>query len=273
MPSAFKLPSALARQTRFERLGPTRAPALLAHPDWTSPAPTVIWLHGRTVTKELDNGRYLRWIRAGIAACAIDLPGHGEREGPRLHGPTTTLDLLSQAIPEVDHIVAALADPRWNGAFDTSRLALGGMSAGGMIALRRLCDDHPFVCAAVEGTAGNLSLLYTGSNSRVASHAPDRIAALDPMRHLDTWRPIPLLALHSESDQVVPVAAIRTFIEALRDRYRAQGADPAQIDLTTWPTTGAPEEHSGFGLAANDAKNKQLEFLARCLQPTPPSPS
>jgi len=34
-------------------------------------------MHGRTANKELDPGRYLRLIRAGIAVCAIDLPGHG----------------------------------------------------------------------------------------------------------------------------------------------------------------------------------------------------
>ena len=29
------------------------------------PRPTIIWIHGRTVSKELDPGRYLRWLRAG----------------------------------------------------------------------------------------------------------------------------------------------------------------------------------------------------------------
>jgi len=72
-----RLPSSLASRAKSVRFGDV--PALLAHPDWETPAPVVLWMHGRTVSKELDPGRYLRWVRAGIAACAVDLPGHGER--------------------------------------------------------------------------------------------------------------------------------------------------------------------------------------------------
>ncbi len=164
---------------------------------------------------------------------------------------------------EVDQVIEVLSEPRFAGVFDLDRLAIGGMSAGGMVTLRRLCDSHPFVCAAVEGTAGNLGLLYGHGRS---AHAEDRVAALDPMRHLDTWRPIPLLALHSEADQIVPIASVRTFIDALAQRYAAARAS-APVELRTWPHTGAPQEHNGFGLVANDAKNAQVEFLTRWLKP------
>src|SRR5262245_54397488 len=135
-----RFPAALASQSRSATLGTSRVPALLAHPDWQTPVPTALWLHGRTVNKELDPGRYLRWIRAGIATCAVDLPGHGEREGETFHSPTRTMQLLSQMIPEIDEVVAALASPEYHRAFDTSRIALAGMSAGGMATLRRLCN-------------------------------------------------------------------------------------------------------------------------------------
>src|SRR4029450_3068251 len=74
-PDAAKLPSALRANARWLRLGPTpgNIPALITHPDWAPGhlAPVVIWMHGRTVNKELDPGRYLRWMRAtggGIGA-------------------------------------------------------------------------------------------------------------------------------------------------------------------------------------------------------------
>lgn len=259
---AIQLPSALARQTRFARLGPAGVPALLAHPDWSTPVPTVIWMHGRTVSKELDNGRYLRWIRAGFAACAIDLPGHGERSDPRLQDPAAVLDLLELALPEIDQVIEALAAPELLDVFDLERLAIGGMSAGGMIALRRLCDPHPFRCAAVECTAGNLHMLYSGHRTPPA-HALAQLNRIDPIEHLETWRPVPLLALHSEADQIVPLACISTFFEALRARYQAHAAPPEWLTLTTWPRTGAPSEHNGFGLVANQAKTAQTDFLAR----------
>jgi dienelactone hydrolase len=264
-----RFPAALAQRSRSAHLA--GVPALLAHPDWERPAPVAIWMHGRTVNKELDPGRYLRWIRAGIAACALDLPGHGERRVEGMDSPTRTLEVLPQMVAEIDGVVAALSDSKWNGIFEAKRLAIGGMSAGGMATLRRLCDPHPFTCAAVEGTTGDLAMLYHPDSNRAwpVSHPPERVAPLDPAQHLDAWRPIPLLHLHSESDRVVPIAGVRSFIDKLRVHYRDRGADPELVQLITWFETGALDEHSGFGRFSNDAKNLQVEFLKKHLNPTP----
>jgi dienelactone hydrolase len=262
-----RFPAALASQARPARLGPD-IPALLAHPDWNRPAPVVIWMHGRTVNKELDPGRYLRWIRAGIAACAVDLPGHGERSIEGWDSPSRTLDVLEQMVGEIDHIIESLAEPRWEGAFDLDRMGIGGMSAGGMAALRRLCEPHPFRCAAVEGTTGNLAGLYQPDADRPwpVSHPPERVRRLDPMQNLGSWRPIPLLALHAQEDRVVPLSVQEKFIDSLRSHYREGGADPGMIELVTWPDTGAPDEHAGFGRYSNDAKNAQTNFFAKHLR-------
>lgn len=263
-----QFPRALSERSKVTRFG--SVPVLLAHPDWDSTVPTIIWLHGRTVNKELDPGRYLRWLRAGMAACAIDLPGHGERAVAAMQEPTGTMDVLSQAIGEIDGIVEHLAGREWGGVFDLDRLAIGGMSAGGMVTLRRLCDPHPFVCASVEGTTGWLEGLYFGEDGHtragVARHAREKVLALDAASHLSTFRPIPLLALHSEADEVVPWSVQHQFLTRLRDHYTQLGTDSKFVEAKTWPTTGAPQEHSGFGKVANDAKNAQTEFYARHLK-------
>lgn len=276
------LPSALAKQTRFVRLAGA-IPALFSHPDWTTPAPTLIWLHGRTVNKELDNGRYLRLLRAGIACCAIDLPGHGERFDAYFQRPEHTLEMLELAVAEVDRVVDALADPALGGCFDLDRLALGGMSAGGMITLRRLCDgDHAFKAAAVESAAGNLRLLYApgpaaaelagfARSPRAGLYDAARVARLDPMARVADFRPLPLLALHSEADRVVPLPCVTTFVETLRGRYESAGLPREWIELKTWPETGAPDEHSGFGRVAAEAKTVFVDFLCRRLGVTPTS--
>jgi alpha-beta hydrolase superfamily lysophospholipase len=260
-----KLPASLAEKSRTVRLRPGDIPALLCHPDWISPAPTMIWMHGRTANKELDAGRYARWLKAGIAAVAIDLPGHGERKDSRSDGASETLGVLSQLIGEIDLVVEALADPVWQGVFDLDRLGIGGMSLGGMAALRRLCDPHDFKCAAVECTTGDLWSLYRPEGPRPWGQAFDEqaVAPLDALRALDGFKPLPLLALHSEADRIVPWAIQREFLEKLRERYTRAGADPALVEWRTWPTTGAPEEHSGFGRVSNDAKNAQAEFLRK----------
>lgn len=250
-----RLPAYLAERARTVRFGDV--PALVAHPDWKTPAPVMLWLHGRTARKELDAGRYLRWVRAGIGACAIDLPGHGERFEEGLQGADATMSVLRQAVGEIDGVVEALRAGAYGAVFDAARFGAGGMSAGGMAALRRLCDEHPFRCAAVEGTTGSFDAM-PGYAER---HDPAMLEQLDPLRHVEGWRPIPVLALHSEADRMVPVSGIRAFVERLRARYAEVGADIGLIEFKTWPETGAPEEHLGFGRYSNDAKNLQTEFL------------
>lgn len=262
-----QFPESLARQTR--RLTLAGVPAFVAHPDWSTPAPVMLWMHGRTASKELDPGRYLRWIRAGIAAVALDLPGHGERYDPSLQHPRATMDVITRMSGEIDAVVDALAAPGLGEVLDFSRMGIGGMSAGGMTTLRRLCEGHDFVCAAIEGATGAFEALYFPAD---ASRPPwgveqDRakVAALDPSTHLEGFVPLPLLALHCEVDEVVPIDTLRSFLARLRERYIDAGADPALIQLKTWPETGAPNQHAGFGKFGNDAKNAQVEFLRRAL--------
>lgn len=283
-----QLPESLRSLARTERLGSAGTPTLLIHPDWRTPRPVVLWMHGRTAHKELDSGRYLRWLRAGstetdqdlaqvhgIATCAIDLPGHGERFDRALQHPERTLDVLEQMLGEIDHVLEALADPRFQGAFDLDRVAIGGMSAGGMVTLRRLCDEHPFRCAAVEGTTGCLHALYANGGPWNVRHDDAQLDRLDVERRLAeapsassttaSWRAVPLLALHAEHDEIVPVALQRRFIERVQAHYVAVGADPTLAELVTFGPTGAPQEHAGFGRFGNDAKNVQTAFLARHL--------
>lgn len=267
-----RFPAALASHARTVRIDGV-IPALLAHPDWKTPAPVVVWMHGRTASKELDPGRYLRWLRAGLATCAIDLPGHGERFDASLQDNAGTMRVLARARGEIDRVVDHL---RSLGVFDLSRMGLGGMSAGGMVTLRRLCDPHPFVCAAVEGTTGWLGGLYFPHESGAAGGPRAAVIAdrqsvrdQDPWEHLDTFAPVPLLVLNSEADQIVPYEGVRRFLYALRRHYQGRGADAALIEAVTWKHTGAPQEHAGFGNASNEAKNIQTEFLTRWLRPTP----
>lgn len=272
--SAF--PRYLAERARSVRLGP--APAMVAHPDWATLRPAVLWFHGRTASKELDPGRYLRWLRGpdaepGLAAIAVDLPFHGERLDERMHHPAHTLEILEQAVTEVDEIVASLRETalREGWPIDLTRIGIGGMSLGGMVTLRRLCDPHPFRCAAVEGTAGWLEGMYYPGEHGLTSppwpvdHPRERVRRLDPAGHLTTFSPLPLLDLHSLADEMVPFEPQARFIEMLRGHYERQGADPSLVTLVTWPTTGAPREHIGFGRVSNEAKTIQTDFFRRHL--------
>ena len=261
MPQPFdQLPSSVLALSRTERLAGGAVPALVVHPHLdratgraARPAPVLVWMHGRTVTKELDPGRYLRLARAGIASCALDLPGHGERLDAALQDPARTLEVVERMAGEVDAVVADLAA---TGEFVGERMAIGGMSAGGMATMVRLCRPHAFAAAVVECTTGS----WRWQRSR-AMFDPARVAALDPIEHLAGWRDIPFLALHNELDEWVPADGQREFVDALR----ARSARPAEIELHVYGPTGAPNEHAGFGRFAPDAKDRATSFLARHL--------
>lgn len=253
----------LRERVRLGRLG--EAPALLSHPDANTsaprPAPLLLWLHGRTVRKEIDSARFLRLARAGVACLAIDLPGHGERLDPALQEPDALPDLLAAGVAELDSVLEALWASDWAPLVDRERLAIGGMSAGGMISLRRLCDPHPFQCAVIESSCGDFQAAGAGRFLEA------QLKGLDPSQHLDGWREgLPLLALHSERDEVCPLIGISSFTDALKARY----SDPSRVTLTTWPETGAPSEHAGFGRKAHAARVALVEFLQAHLSPEAP---
>lgn len=255
-----QMPSALRAAARWERLGGARQaiPALLVHPDWGGgePAPVVVWMHGRTANKELDPGRYLRWMRAGIGACAVDLPGHGERFDQAMQQAQNTLQVVQQMIDEIDAIVAALTAL---GSFDMKRVGIGGVSAGAMAAMARLGRPHHFRCASVEASSGSWEHqlhreMFQGKNL-------DEINRTNPMTNLDGWREMPFQAFHAQRDEWVSIEGQRAFVEALRSRYR----DPSIVELIEYEQTDAPHEHIGFGKMARDAKDRQRDFFKRWL--------
>lgn len=216
-------------------------------------------MHGRTASKELDAGRYLRWLRAGIAACAVDLPGHGERFDAALQLEARSLDVVRQMSQEIDEIVDSLAE---RGPFDLDRIAIGGMSAGGMAALVRLCQAHLFTCASVEATSG--SWLHQRHRQMFHGMSEAEVNELNPIVRLDGWREVPLQAIHARLDEWVAIEGQQAFIDALRARYR----DPSIVDFVVYEKTGAPSEHIGFGKMSADAKNRQRDFLQRWLIPS-----
>jgi len=277
-PASVTLPAALRKSAVTTRLITETTPyedggvpALLTHPedgwdaDGASPAaaPVCLWFHGRTVNKELDAGRYLRWKRMGIAACAIDLPGHGERSGdPALQEPGSTLLLAEQAAREIDLVLEDLASARFNEAFDLSRVAIGGMSAGGMVTLLRVCSlglMNRFKAVVLEATTGDFASM------RWPKVSAERVEQMSPLNHISDMPTVPLLAVHSRLDEVVPYGGMAGFVEKVREEYASRGVDPELARMHAWDETGAPSEHMGFGRVTNETKNLENGLLGEWL--------
>lgn len=272
MPDLAGLPQSLRVKTRWLRVA--GVPAMLSHPDLplAGPAsdgdftglsvrPWLLWMHGRTVRKEIDPGRFARLVRAGVATVSIDLPGHGERFDEALQAPSATIRVIARMLAELDSAVDHVHEL---GGFDPERVAIGGMSAGGMVALARLCRPHRFTAAVVECTTGS----WRWQPNLVATddaEANALAASLDPIRHLGAWRPIGLLALHNRFDEWVPLEGQAEFLDALALRHVSLGAAPESVERHVYERTGAPFEHAGFGRFGADAKDRVATFVSRSL--------
>ena len=250
-----ELPSSIRDTATWMRLADQRVPAMIvrAGDEDERPRPLLLWLHGRTVNKELDPGRPIRLTRNGISYCSIDLPGHGERYDQEFQKPDMVPEIIRQVMDEIDPVIDELVQM---GIADRERLAIGGMSAGGMATLARLARPHGFHCATVEATCGKWEAM--GHRGVVDESL---MTTWDPMSNLDSWRSIPLLAIHARYDAWIPSDSQAEFIEAVRRRSSPQH----DVRMHVFDRTGAPFEHVGFGKYSTVAKNMQSEFLQRWL--------
>ena len=255
------LPASLRAISSTVRLG-ADVPCLVVRPEAPSdgsddrPIPFLLWMHGRTASKELDPGRYLRLARAGIGSCAIDLPGHGERGSEAGMQPEMLLDNIERAAEEIDDVVLAMG----RRGFDLDRMAIGGMSMGGMAALVRLQRPHRFRAAILEATSGHWRAQH--QRQFFDHESADR---LDPIQHLERWRELPVLAVHSRLDEWVSFEGQLAFLEALKETV----SHPDWIELMALDRTGAPYEHLGFGSRTNEVKTREVAYLVERLVERP----
>jgi uncharacterized protein len=159
----------------------------------TTPVATVVVLHGANSCKEshFDFGRACR--ADGLAAISFDMRGHGESEGP----------MDERALDDVA-TMAALARDRTG----IAALALRGSSMGGYLALvaAHASDARAVVAICPASGAGLARGLRTGRFEFRADADAMRalLAEHDELRAAEQLD-VPLLLLHAEGDEVVPV--------------------------------------------------------------------
>ena len=174
-----------------------------------NPRGGVVVLHGAGSCKENHHDYARAALAADLAAIVFDQRGHGESEGP--------MDGRAQ-----DDVVqmAALLRARLDGDRDVTRIALRGSSMGGYLAL---------VCAAAARAAAVVAVCPASADGlrrglaqgrfTFAADEPSLAAFLeshDARDAIASLEDVPVLLLHAEGDEQVPVEHSRELAALMR---------------------------------------------------------
>jgi uncharacterized protein len=181
-------------------------------PSTTAPGGVVI-LHGAGSCKENHHDFARVALSAGLAAIAFDQRGHGDSQGP-MDGRA-----LDDVVAMADLLRSRIAGPPGNPSDPPVPIALRGSSMGGYLALISAAAAHAAAVVAI-CPAGNAGLRRGLADGRFTfdADAPalDRFLAAHDVHAAARDLDMPVLLLHAEGDEQVPVEQSRELAAALR---------------------------------------------------------
>lgn len=197
-------------------------------PPGPGPFPLTVFLHGHQNLGQQVGGRVYADLgalhaesAAGAVAAAVSQPGYGGSDGPAdFCGPFTQ-----------DAVTAVIDRFRRDPLVDRRRVVLQGVSRGAIVAAMvaaRDAKEHRLAGAVLIAGAYDLKPLYDAGFGGLSKFnlwveaAPLSVrvfADRSAFEHLESIQ-VPLLILHGERDDRVPVAQATAFAEALRARAR-----------------------------------------------------
>ena len=174
-----------------------------------NPRAGVVILHGAGSCKENHHDYARAALAADLAAIAFDQRGHGESEGP----------MDGRALDDVVRM-AALLRSRIAGGRDDPPVALRGSSMGGYLALVSAAAVRAAAVVAVcPASAEGLRRGLAEGRFTFAADEPSLAGLLeahDPRDAIASLDDVPVLLLHAEGDEQVPVEHSRELAGLMR---------------------------------------------------------
>jgi dipeptidyl aminopeptidase/acylaminoacyl peptidase len=191
----------------------------------SDPAALVVWVHGGP-TSQSQATFYPRWkylLDRGWSVLVVDYRGtngYGRMHQQALQGRWGEVD--------VQDVVSGIHAAIRNGWADSSQIALVGGSAAGVTILLALAQNPDLVQAAVVSYPVCDLFALARETWRFEAHyldgivgplpeAYDRYTERSPITHADKIS-TPLLVLHGDDDEVVPLAQSTQLVDAIKRR-------------------------------------------------------
>jgi uncharacterized protein len=166
----------------------------------------IVILHGAGSCKESHHGFARAALPLGFAALAFDQRGHGQSAGPMDERALEDVRSMAQLLR------ARIGEPE-------SRIAIRGSSMGGLLAiLAASIVDARAVVAICPASAEGLRRGLRSGTLRFEADAPalDALLAVHELDPVARSLEIPLLLLHAEGDEQVPVQHSRELAALVR---------------------------------------------------------
>ncbi|MBC8102679.1 MAG: alpha/beta fold hydrolase [Cytophagales bacterium] len=208
--------------------------------------------HGLGSRKERHLDLCLQLAEAGFLACSLDARFHGDRATPEMRRQLSDIHnaefpaAFLQTVQGTVQDISALAT-----YFEADSYGLIGHSMGGFIALQTTIAD-PRVRGVVS-VAGALPLTMP-EDMRYSAEAASAMRQTDLAARAASLWPRPVLLLHGEADETVPLSGSARLYEALRPFY---ATEPQRLGFV--PYVGA--DHSLAPAMAREAVAWMQKYL------------
>lgn len=189
--------------------------------------PTIIFYHGWSSNKELQRLRGFVLAAAGYQVIIPDAVYHGERNHLRDYGMEAAREYFWDVIfSNMEEFNVIMTESVSKYGADPKRIAVTGNSMGGFTAGGIFTHNEDVKTIVVlNGTCA-----WESFNGDVWEPEDDilrkkfkviekRVKDLDPINHLDKLKNRPILMLHGESDNMVPIEGQIKFYEKLKPLY------------------------------------------------------
>lgn len=213
-------------------------PALLWRAGTEQPHPAIIYLAGGGSTKsDVQPDALSTAQEAGITVLSFDMYQHGERRPADFTPPSrASVDqFLEFAEHTADDLRAALTYLANEAGADEHRIGIRAISLSASACLGAIGLGLPVrACLSIAGsgdyTAASSSFMARSgmSPSEISAAletSAERLAAIDPLQHLDAFPPCALMIVHGTADRTVPLETHRSLFDALLPYYADRPED------------------------------------------------